>query len=99
MQIDDSELLKLVLGAVGSVGAMIFAGVKTVLVRIRKLEMNTVSKPEFEMLEREVVRKEDFKDYVERSDRSRMELRDSIVKLFDKFDDLKTTIIDLGKRQ
>ena len=99
MQIDDTELFKLVAGAVGSVGVMIFTGVKTVLGRLRRLEMNTVSKPEFEMLEREVVRKDDFREYVERSDQSRSELRDSIVKLFDKFDDLKTIIIEQGKRQ
>lgn len=99
MQIEDSELFKLLLGAVGSMGAMVFAGVKTVLSRIRKLEMNTVSKPEFEMLEREVVRKEDFQEYVERSEKSRGELRDAVVKLFDRFDDLKTIIIEQGKRQ
>lgn len=87
------------LGAVGSMGAMVFAGVKTVLSRIRKLEMNTVSKPEFEMLEREVVRKDDFREYVERSEKSRGELRDAVVKLFDRFDDLKTIIIEQGKRQ
>lgn len=99
MQIEDSELFKLLLGAVGSMGAMVFAGVKTVLSRIRKLEMNTVSKPEFEMLEREVVRKEDFREYVERSEESRGELRDAVVKLFDRFDDLKTIIIEQGKRE
>jgi hypothetical protein len=99
VQIEDSELFKLLLGAVGSMGAMVFAGVKTVLSRIRKLEMNTVSKPEFEMLEREVVRKEDFREYVERSEKSRGELRDAVVKLFDRFDDLKTIIIEQGKRQ
>lgn len=99
MQIEDSELFKLLLGAVGSMGAMVFAGVKTVFSRIRKLEMNTVSKPEFEMLEREVVRKEDFREYVERSEKSRGELRDAVVKLFDRFDDLKTIIIEQGKRE
>jgi hypothetical protein len=99
VQIEDSELFKLLLGAVGSMGAMVFAGVKTVLSRIRKLEINTVSKPEFEMLEREVVRKEDFREYVERSEKSRGELRDAVVKLFDRFDDLKTIIIEQGKRE
>lgn len=99
MQIDDTELFKIVAGAVGSVGAMIFAGVRTVLGRLRGLEMNTVTKPEFEMLEREVVRKEDFKEFIERSEQSRGELRDAVVKLFDKFDDLKTIIIEQGRKQ
>ena len=67
--------------------------------RIRKLEMTTVHKQDFDALDREVVRKEDFREYVRRSEESRGELRDAIVKLFDKFDDLKTIIIDQGKRQ
>ncbi len=99
MQIDDSELFKIALGAVGSIGAMIWGGVNTVLKRIRTLEMSTVSKPEFEMLEREVVRKEDFKEFADRAEKSRNDLRESVVKLFDKVDDLRMIIIEQAKKK
>ena len=98
MQIDDAGLASQILGWLGSavvaVLSAIWAGVKTVLTRLRHVEANSVPRAEFDLLDREAVRKDDFKDYAERSERSRTELRDAVVKLFDKFDELKTIIIE-----
>lgn len=44
-------------------------------------------------LEDSVIKRDEFDKYAERVDKARDEMRDSIVKLFDKMDDLKTTII------
>lgn len=83
--------------ALNAVFAAVVAGIgfliRNTWGRIRKLEDSTVRKHEFSELTKTVVHKEHFNDYVDRAENDRKEMRDGIVKLFDKVDEIKTILI------
>ena len=45
------------------------------------------------------VNKEEFKSYMERDAEAHEQLRQSVIKIFDKFDEMKDLIIKTGKRR
>ena len=81
MQIDEGGIFKEIIGwiAAGVAGLVGFA-VKSTNTRISRLEHETLSRSE-------------FREYVEKAEQSRSELRDSVVKLFDKIDSIKDVLI------
>jgi hypothetical protein len=94
MQIDESNILKEVLGyIVAGVATALAWAIKTTHTRISTLEDCTVRKKDFDQLAQSVVKRETFDDYAERAKVERTELREGIVKLFDKVDEIKTILI------
>lgn len=94
MQIDEGSILKEVFGWIAAgVAAALGWAIKTTHERISKLENCTVRKKDFEELAHSTVKRETFDEYAERSKQERAELREGIVKLFDKVDEVKSILI------
>lgn len=94
MQVNDGGFFQEVISAVIAtiVGGIAWI-VRNTYGRIRKLEDCTVRKSEFEKLEHSVVSKETFDDHSTRVETDRKEMREGIVKLSDKLDEIKTILI------
>lgn len=97
MQVPDSwinDAVNTVLAAI--VGGVAWA-IRNTWGRLRRLEDCTVRKKEFNELENKVndsvVHKDQFTAYCDRAESDRRDLRDGIVKLFDKVDEIKTILI------
>ena len=98
MIIDDisKEAVGLAAAGIAAVIGAAYKAAKSVGERLRHLEACAVKKADFKRLEESTVSKEEFQDYTHRSEKARDELRDSIVSIFDKLDELKTLMI--GRR-
>lgn len=49
-------------------------------------------------LEKETIKREEFNQYTGRIDKRFDEMRESTIKLFDRIDDLKTTVLDRNRQ-
>ena len=99
MQIDDNTIYNTILGALGAVLTALGAAWQRLTQRVGGLERDHVSREEIDKLKDASVQKDDFKDYIERTDKSREELRDSVIKLFDRVDEVKDLLIELRKER
>jgi hypothetical protein len=94
MQINEGGMFQEIISAIvaAAVGGVAWA-IRNTYGRIRKLEDCTVRKSEFEELEKSAVKHEVFDERMERAETDRREMREGIVKLFDKIDEIKTILI------
>lgn len=93
MQVPDSWFGEAISASIAAIVAGVAFAIRNTWGRIRRLEDCTVRKKEFDELEKSTVSKETFFEYAERAETDRRELRDGVVKLFDKVDEIKTILI------
>ena len=97
MQIDDNTLYNTVLTALGAAWAWATASWRRLTQRVAEIERAHVTRDEHEKLKDVTLTKVDFREYVTRADESRAELRESIVKLFDRVDEVKDIVLELKR--
>jgi hypothetical protein len=93
VNLPDSWFSEGVSAAIAAVVGGVVLSVKRVYGRIRRLEDCTVRKKEFDELEKATVTRAVFEDHAARAETDRKEMREGIVKLFDKVDEIKTILI------
>jgi hypothetical protein len=93
MNVDDNTIFATAASLVVAGFTALFGGIRTVFKRISNLEKCAVRKSELTELRKEVLPRQEFEASMERAEISRQELRESVVRLFDLVDEVKTLII------
>jgi hypothetical protein len=99
MQIDDNHLSSIIGWIAGGIASLCAWAIRGTMARLRKLEQCTVQRAELrevrdemEIIKDKMATREELKEHSERSTQERTELRESIMKIFDRLDSIRDTM-------